>query len=290
MIEGELHEDSSRYLHNAPLEYSVGACFRSLKGLVKQTDIVRQMIGKDTLLQKISAYEQFAYTSGTYYALLDTATLRYLYLGRNFPIPIGLNKRDLLEQGLSAWMEKLHPQDANALIAIHNWLYQLLPKVAIADRSSIRIAYNYRSEAKKGMYRHFFQHLTGQDFSEEGYPQVVLVVVSEITHLMAIPQQNCFVSYGGKEHDRAQMIDGRLVQLDKPVLSPREMLVLQIVTELGLTTEEAAKYMHISSKTLSTHRRNMLQKTGCRDLTALAAYARLIGWEYTQSVPTPTGL
>jgi two-component system response regulator NreC len=55
-------------------------------------------------------------------------------------------------------------------------------------------------------------------------------------------------------------------------LSSREREVLQLVAE-GKTSAETAKEMHISVKTVETHRRNIVQKIGIHGTAELTKYA-----------------
>lgn len=55
-------------------------------------------------------------------------------------------------------------------------------------------------------------------------------------------------------------------------LGPREREVLQLVAE-GRTSGETAKRMHISIKTVETHRRNITQKLGLHGTAELTKYA-----------------
>jgi DNA-binding NarL/FixJ family response regulator len=55
-------------------------------------------------------------------------------------------------------------------------------------------------------------------------------------------------------------------------LSPREREVVQLVAE-GKTSGETAVQMHISIKTVETHRRNVVQKLGLHGTAELTKYA-----------------
>jgi DNA-binding NarL/FixJ family response regulator len=55
-------------------------------------------------------------------------------------------------------------------------------------------------------------------------------------------------------------------------LGSREREVLQLVAE-GKTSAETAQEMHISIKTVETHRRNIVQKLGLRGTAELTKYA-----------------
>jgi DNA-binding CsgD family transcriptional regulator len=55
-------------------------------------------------------------------------------------------------------------------------------------------------------------------------------------------------------------------------LGSREREVLQLVAE-GKTSGETAKQMHISIKTVETHRRNIAEKLGLHGTAELTKYA-----------------
>ncbi len=56
------------------------------------------------------------------------------------------------------------------------------------------------------------------------------------------------------------------------VLSSRERQVLQLLAE-GLSTKEMASRLHVSQRTVETHRRKISQKLGIRSIAALTKYA-----------------
>ena len=61
---------------------------------------------------------------------------------------------------------------------------------------------------------------------------------------------------------------------DQPAISltTREREVLQLIAE-GRTTREAADKLHISVKTVETHRKNIMEKLGLRTVAELTKYA-----------------
>ena len=55
-------------------------------------------------------------------------------------------------------------------------------------------------------------------------------------------------------------------------LSPREREVLQLMAE-GKSTKEVARHLHVSAKTIETHRRNLMEKLDTHTVAELTKYA-----------------
>jgi DNA-binding NarL/FixJ family response regulator len=68
---------------------------------------------------------------------------------------------------------------------------------------------------------------------------------------------------GGPDHNRSSVYTA---------LSPREREVLQLTAE-GHSTKAVANLLHVSVKTIETHRRNIMEKTGIDSVAGLTRYA-----------------
>ena len=74
------------------------------------------------------------------------------------------------------------------------------------------------------------------------------------------------------------VVDDYLTQIDRPartvfgVLSSREREVLQLMAE-GLATKEIAAALHVSVKTIETHRRQIMEKLNLHSVAELTKYA-----------------
>ncbi len=58
----------------------------------------------------------------------------------------------------------------------------------------------------------------------------------------------------------------------KDTLSARERQVLQLIAE-GKTTKDIAVLIHVSAKTVETHRARLMQKLGIHEIAGLVRYA-----------------
>lgn len=72
-------------------------------------------------------------------------------------------------------------------------------------------------------------------------------------------------------HDHETMNTSSLAQALR-VLTPREVEVLRLVAE-GRTNQEIADQLTLSIKTVQTHRANVMEKLGLRDITHLVRFA-----------------
>ena len=72
--------------------------------------------------------------------------------------------------------------------------------------------------------------------------------------------------------DRYNQPADRILQGTAMPLSDREREVLQLITE-GQTTSQVAGSLHLSERTVSTHRQNIMDKLGLHTLPALTKYA-----------------
>ena len=59
-------------------------------------------------------------------------------------------------------------------------------------------------------------------------------------------------------------------------LTPRQMEVLRLMAE-GLTTPEIARRLALSTKTVETHRGEIMKRVGIHDLVGLVRYAVRVG-------------
>jgi DNA-binding NarL/FixJ family response regulator len=77
-----------------------------------------------------------------------------------------------------------------------------------------------------------------------------------------------------------QVIEGYVRGLDPdaagPALTPRQREILQLIAE-GRSTREIAARLHLSVKTVETHRAQIMDRLGIRDVAGLTRYAIRIG-------------
>lgn len=76
--------------------------------------------------------------------------------------------------------------------------------------------------------------------------------------------------------DDYQSLLERFVAQEAQSLSPRQREVLQLLTE-GMSTKQIAAELHLSARTVESHRALVMSQTGCRSLAELTKYAIRLG-------------
>jgi DNA-binding NarL/FixJ family response regulator len=70
----------------------------------------------------------------------------------------------------------------------------------------------------------------------------------------------------------ARNLRGEAAATADPVLSPRQRQVLQLIAE-GRSTREIADQLHVSVKTVETHRAELMRRLDIHDVAGLTRYA-----------------
>jgi DNA-binding NarL/FixJ family response regulator len=74
--------------------------------------------------------------------------------------------------------------------------------------------------------------------------------------------------------DYVQRVGGKETMVER--LTPRQREILQLIAE-GVTTKEIANTLHISVKTVETHRAQLMERLGIHDIAGLVRYAIKLG-------------
>ncbi len=218
------------------------------------------------------------------YALIDMCTQQYLYLSPNIGQLTGFPVAEVAAGGLAWLFQRLLPDDLAPLMVINQtkWaFYQALPD---AERATFRANFDFRVCHADARYRRVQQQSICLRATPEGLPHVILAQLVDITHLKpALPADTdkpallLTLHTGGPDRVVLQCAATHTTRLDRPLLSPREQQVLTFLSH-GLSSRAIAQKLGTQPATVDTQRRQMLQKTGVVDTTALVTYGRLLGW------------
>lgn len=133
--------------------------------------------------------------------------------------------------------------------------------------TEVTFTVTYRLKNREGNYRWVAQRSCYTNCAKDGTPLATIGLVSDITayktdsRIIHIIEDATLTDNMGKVTTNYYCPDGNL-------LSKRETEVLKWVCE-GLLSKQIADKLNISVHTINNHRKNMLEKTNCKNLSEL---------------------
>lgn len=147
------------------------------------------------------------------------------------------------------------------------------------DFMDYKVVYSYKMRDRNGKERTMLHQATALSVDKNGYFMHVLSIHSDITHLNVI--RNNAISFmnlkGGESFFNQDISEGRFIPNQeqkqsrlKALLSEREKQIISEIA-LGLSNIQIAEKLNISPHTVKTHRKNILEKSGCDNSAQLVA-------------------
>lgn len=207
-----------------------------------------------------------------FYLVANTHSYKYEYVGKGQALLTGYNNEVVSREGIRFQLAHMHPEDGEYIIKqAYPCFDKVVSTIPEEERKSVLMQNNYRFRHKKGHYIHLMEQVWPMKTDREGNHQLMLIHVYELPMMhpfrintrikRLLPNQTYEVLYSSKYPDE-QMAPG---------LSPREKEILTLLAE-GLTSEKIGQQLSISYHTVSTHRRNILQKLEVKSTNELIAY------------------
>jgi DNA-binding CsgD family transcriptional regulator len=240
------------------------------KELLKKKEII---VSNFRSAQQIhSKFHPFTY-------LIDYSTGKYLFVEKTCFDLFGYTKQYLLKIGHSGYFSKIHSKDHDVLTNVEfKDLVKFLNHIPLDKYGDYVFSFNYRFPDAVGEYRIFMQRHSYIQGNDMGNPSGAVGMVYDISHFKndstivctieeMIPENNSVVS---------NLVFKKVypVKQDIPILpiSKREKEILNGIAT-GLSTKQIARSLTISINTVNNHRKNMLHKTNCKNLSELIKQA-----------------
>lgn len=222
-------------------------------------------------------------------AALFTPGLSYYYVMNMHNLELDFISPSVMEVvGVSpgeATIEKLlsaAPPEEVAMLekkesVIRDFFYRFLSPAQIPF---YKLIYTYSIRTERGRSQNMLHQATALSVSENGKVQHVLSIHTDVTHLnVAKNHKLSFISLDGNESylnmDVQQgVFDPELcssaTQNLSLILTCRELEIVKLLAR-GNSAKQIADILNLSFNTIRTHRKNMLQKTGCANTTEVVA-------------------
>jgi len=162
----------------------------------------------------------------------------------------------------------IHPDDIGFVIKAEDFLTKFfLEKVGRDKLMSYKISYNHRARLKNGEYALFNHQALMLTIDEDGGYGKSLNIHTRIDHLSNI--SNYKISLIGLHGEPSYMnlnIEG--ISDSSPTFSKREIDIIKHISE-GCGSGKIAEKLFIAESTVKTHRKNILEKSGCKNTAQL---------------------
>ena len=185
-------------------------------------------------------------------------TLRVLFL-EDDPADAELATETLIRSGMSVLTERVDSREA-----FTQALREFAPDVVLSDHSLAQ-----------------FDARAALQVMQSVRPAAALIVLAGVLNEKTAA---AFVRAGAEDFVLKSNLDRLAPAIEAAVsvrrrlekLTPRQMEVMRLMAE-GLTTPEIARRLSLSSKTVETHRGEIMKRVGIHDIVGLVRYAVRVG-------------
>jgi DNA-binding CsgD family transcriptional regulator len=209
-----------------------------------------------------------------YYYIFDIKEAKLDLLSEEAVTILGYSREEL---DMSFLVSKFHPEDQPWFLNIENKIVEFFSKLTLVQIPNYKVRYDYRIRKNNGEYIRIIQQVIVLQHSEVGGILKTFGVHTDISHLkMEGKPVLSFIGLNGEP----SFID---VEIEKVFPTPstfltnREQEILILIVN-GFETKEIAKKFGISNETVSTHRKNLLNKTKARNTSEMISMAIKKGW------------
>jgi DNA-binding CsgD family transcriptional regulator len=201
----------------------------------------------------------------------------YIFDWKNRNIPYQRSIERLLGYSIEEFSphllaEYIHPEDSARyvhLVTITNeWARELKP-----EPFSVEVVIDYRVRKKDGRYLKVMRQSTIYENCRDRSPRSAFNMLTDITGIKTDNSVN--LSIASLETGEVYLENRDQFPLDAQ-FSSREMDIL-LRLKKGSNSAAIAEELFISRHTVDTHRRNMLAKTGCRNVMEMVQKASRMG-------------
>lgn len=206
-----------------------------------------------------------------YHYVFDVFDLDLFYVSQN----VG-NIHDLDPETLTFHdiLNQIHPDDMDFVARAEATAIQFFQqKLGVEKIKDYKVSYCFRARVKGGTYHLFNHQAIVLTTDPEGGIGKALNVHTDISHLT--DKNNYRLSLIGMNGEPSYLdikVDDSVEhrQPSRPVFTEREITVIKLVAE-GLTSAEIGRELSLSEYTVKNHRKRILKKADCQNMSQLVA-------------------
>ena len=175
------------------------------------------------------------------------------------------------------FIDKIHPEDQPWFLNFEHKVMQFFTKLSLEQIPNYKVRYDYRVRKKNGEYIRILQQVVTIQYDQDNPVIRTFCVHTDISYLKS--EGTPTLSFIGMNGERSYIN----VETEKKYsklsagLTQREHEILRCIAE-GKSSLEIGEQLFISKKTVDTHRKSILRKTGCVNTAELTSTAVKKGW------------
>jgi DNA-binding CsgD family transcriptional regulator len=255
--------DCKKNIEVTNTDYSLFHCFfdkfskSEIEGIATDDPLLRE------LEESIEENKQFFY-------IADIILCDIQYVSKNMFPMLGVEPENV---SLGYFLTKTHPEDLNRHHLAQVKIICVAQELYIQKKGHRVLSINVRARKPDGTYFNAL-YQAFLFYSKVPYESVFLIfVITDISESKKLHKG--FHFYNGEDCSQFRYPDDKLL-MTGCIFSHTEFRIIQLIEE-GLSSQEIADKLFRSVYTVSTHRTNILQKSGKFSLTEVILHLKKIG-------------
>lgn len=238
-------------------------------------------IGRITDLEQLAlefnVYKKFielVQVGESYFFTFHPGAHRIEFVSENITSVLGYSPEEFTVEFV---LNNIHPEDLPYFGDFEATVVHFKKQLPLEKIMKYKTRYNYRLRNKKGEYVHILQQSITIEMDDSGAVLRNFVIhtdISQISHFQKM--QLSFIGLDG-EPSYIHVPHLQKFSSQKEVFTNREKEILHYIVQ-GCTSQEISGKMHRSIHTIQTHRKNILHKSGCKNLNELLIKSVKEGW------------
>jgi hypothetical protein len=167
-------------------------------------------------------------------------------------------------------IDLIHPDDIDFVMEAEKLTIEKMQEIGWEYQQNLKCSYCFRMRTHKGNYEMFHHQSLHIAKSEDGRLLQAVNIHTNIQHITPTNSYIVLVAGIGQREDFHQMHYKKqdLKQIPEPFLTKREIEIVSLLA-LGKSAKEISDILDISYHTVTTHRKNIFQKTTCTKISEL---------------------
>lgn len=212
---------------------------------------------------------------------IDFRNQSFIHLSKNVNEVFGLSYDEMIANGPMDLYKYILPEDNELL---DKKILKCITEVALKEKDfepeNLRFAYNFRLKDSNGHQRCILNRFSVIIFGEYGLPLVFVGTMTDVTHLYDKRELFCEGTRVHKDGSTTEILYKVFPSLPKKndfSLSKKEFEVLALVVK-GYISKEIADKTNRSIETIHSHRKNIIKKMNCNNITDAVLIAKDLNW------------